>query len=75
MQPPGAKAYPAQAFHPSLPNGRSSGDLLVSPAGFELVSGEHVMTAPLSGAQQAGRRRRSARIRHAPEGAGVVDLH
>jgi beta-barrel assembly-enhancing protease len=51
MQPSSEKAYPAHAFHPGLPNGRASGDLRVSQAGFEFVSGEHVMTAPLAGAQ------------------------
>jgi predicted Zn-dependent protease len=45
------KAYPAHAFHTSLPGGRASGELRVFAGSFEFRSGEHVMTAPLAGAQ------------------------
>lgn len=46
-------AYQAHAFHDSLPNGRASGELTVSDAGFEFRSGEHRVAAALAGAKLA----------------------
>ncbi len=43
--------YAAHAFHDSLPNGRSSGELLVTPAGFQFRCAAGAVDIPFRGAE------------------------
>lgn len=46
-----ASVFSAHAFHASLPNGRASGTLQVSPMGLQFVRDGATVTLPLSGLQ------------------------
>ncbi len=48
---PSPSRYSAHAFHDSLPNGRSSGELLVSPLGFQFRSASGTVDIPFRGAE------------------------
>lgn len=48
-----AASFPAHAFHASLPNGRASGTLSVSPTGLRFANDSADVTLPLSGLELA----------------------